>query len=47
MKKNEYKLKIKSSTGEISLVAIPNLVLPIRAFFSKADNILALKNLMK
>ena len=45
--KNEYKLKIKSNTGEISLVAIPNLVLPIRAFFSKADNILGLKNLMK
>ncbi|MCY7291581.1 MAG: Uma2 family endonuclease [Ferruginibacter sp.] len=45
--KNKYKLRVKSNNGEISLVAIPKLVLPIRAFFSKQENILALKNLIK
>jgi Uma2 family endonuclease len=45
--KNEYKLRTKSNSGEITLEAVHGLVLPIRAIFSKKENILALKNLMK
>ena len=44
--KNEYILKMKSSSGDIKLESIDGLILPIRAIFSKKENILTLKNLM-
>ncbi len=44
---NEYLLNLKSNSGNIKLRAIKNLVLPIRACFSKEENILALKKIME
>ncbi len=45
-KNGGYFLNMKSGTGEIKLFSIENLVLPIKACFSKIENLVALKKIL-
>jgi Uma2 family endonuclease len=42
----QYDLKLKSTSGQITLEAIENLTLNIHSFFNKTDNLMELKKIM-
>lgn len=43
---DEYELRIKSDSGEIQSVAVPNFLIPIRAIFDEKTNLATLRKLL-
>ncbi len=47
LQSEEYELLLKSNSGEIVSVVLPEFKIPIRAVFDENENLAALKNLLK